>query len=308
MKYAPLFKDKIGCNNESDVFLYLIHSLNDSIRYWDYFVNWSKVLGNIKDIEIDLNILNYLIGKEDIEEHFYHLLRKYPQIIRLIPILLACRDSDFKILTDLAEEKLIYEEFSFKDTKELSDVEISKVIKFSRETGLLALFENKTIKNIVDYTIGIEVGLDSNGRKNRGGIAMERIVEQFVQSFCNRYKSSYIKEATSEKVQDKWGLSLKLDKSNRRFDFAIYNGKAIYFIETNFYGGGGSKLKATAGEYKYLHDFLINDGHKFVWITDGSGWKTTKRALEETFYHIDYLLNLKMLSCGLLDDIIAMNL
>jgi hypothetical protein len=136
MKYSPLFKDKIGCNNESDVFLYLINSLNDSIRYWDYFVNWSKVLGNIKDLEIDLNILNYLIGKEDIEEHFYHLLRKYPQIIRLIPILLACRDSDFKILTDLAEEKLIYEEFSFKDTKELSDVEISKVIKFSRETGL----------------------------------------------------------------------------------------------------------------------------------------------------------------------------
>ena len=92
--------------------------------------------------------------------------------------------------------------------------------------------------------------------------------------------------------------------------FDVLNNSRLYyyFIETNFYGGGGSKLKATAGEYKYLHDFLINDGHKFVWITDGLEWKTTKRALEETFNHIDYLLNLKMLSYGLLDDIIAMNL
>lgn len=137
---------------------------------------------------------------------------------------------------------------------------------------------------------------------------MEKIVETFVKKLCNRHKFDYIKEATSRKVLAKWNLNLSVDKSSRRFDFAVFNGTNLYLIETNFYGGGGSKLKSTAGEYKSLYDFLANDGHKFIWITDGLGWKGTARPLEETYNHIDYLLNLKMLTHGLLDDIIVSNL
>ena len=308
MKYSSIFKDHINCNNEKEVFSYLINNLNDSIRYWDYFVNWHKVLGNVRDVEIDLNILNYLIGKENIEKEFGYLLGKHPQIVKLIPVLLASRDCDFKILASFSGGSLRYEDFSFRSASTLSDAEISNMVKFARKTGLLALFENKTIKNVVDYTIGIEVGLDTNGRKNRGGIAMEKIVETFVKSLCNRHKFDYIKEATSGKVLAKWGLTLSVDKSSRRFDFAVFNDTKLYLIETNFYGGGGSKLKSTAGEYKSLYDFLSNDGHNFIWITDGVGWKVTSRALEETFNHIDYLLNLRMLTHDLLDDIIVTNL
>ncbi len=307
MKYSSVFK-KIGCNNEKEVFTYLINNLNVSIRYWDYFVNWKKVIGNTKDIEVDLNILNYLIGKQDIEKDFAYLLKRYPQIVRLIPLLLACRESNFKILSDIMSGNLTYEVFSFNIQKNISDADISKLIRFARETGLLKLFHNKTIKNIVDYTIGIEVGLDSNGRKNRGGTAMEKIVEAFVKKICYSHGLSYIKEATSEKVLEKWRLSLRVDKSSRRFDFAVFNGTSLYLIETNYYGGGGSKLKSTAGEYKALYDFLSSDGHKFIWVTDGHGWKTTDRPLEETFNYIEYLLNLKMLTEGLLEDIIVNNL
>ncbi|MDP3259912.1 MAG: DpnII family type II restriction endonuclease, partial [Thermodesulfovibrionales bacterium] len=92
MKYSSIFKNKIRCNNEKEVFAHLINNLNDSIRYWDYFVNWKKVIGNTKDLEVDLNILNYLIGKENIEKEFGYLLKKHPQIVRLIPVLLACRE------------------------------------------------------------------------------------------------------------------------------------------------------------------------------------------------------------------------
>ncbi|MDY6862294.1 MAG: type II restriction endonuclease [Thermodesulfobacteriota bacterium] len=289
-------------------FLDLINTINDSIRRWDYFINWDKVIGNIKDLEIDLNILNYLIGKENIEEAFSYLLRKQPQIVRLIPVLLASRDHEFKILIDFSVGTLKYEDFTFRDTNNLSEAEISKAIRFARETGLLGLFANKKIKNIVDYTLGVEVGLDTNGRKNRGGTAMEKIVETYVKRLCNRYSFTYIKEATAEKVLKKWKLNLSVDKASRRLDFAVYNGTTLYLIETNFYGGGGSKLKSTAGEYKSLYDFLINDGHKFIWITDGLGWRVTRRPLEETFNHIDYLLNLNMLTNGLLDDIIVNNL
>jgi len=308
MKYSLIFKKKIGCNNEREVFAYLINNLNDSIRYWDYFVNWKKVIGNTKNLEVDLNILNYLVGKENIEKEFGYLLKKHPQVVRLIPVLLACREHKFKILTDLSEGNLKYEDFSFDEKKNLSNPEISKAVRFAQKSGLLKIFKDKTVKNVVDYTIGIEVGLDSNGRKNRGGTAMEKVTENFVKEICTNHGFNYIKEATAEKVLEQWGLKLRVDKSSRRFDFAVYNGKSLYLIETNYYGGGGSKLKSTAGEYKALYDFLTGDGHKFIWVTDGIGWQSTSRPLEETFNHIEYLLNLKMLTEGLLEDIVVNNL
>lgn len=307
MRFFPIFK-KIGCNDEREIFTYFINNLNNSIRYWDYFVNWKKVIGNTKDIEVDLNILNYLIGKENIEKEFAYLIKKHPQIIKLIPILLACRECNFKILTDVTSRNLIYEDFSFNIKNGVSNADISKIVRFASEIGLLKLFQSKIIKNIVDYTIGIEVGIDSNGRKNRGGTAMEKIVEAFVKDICNSHGLDYIKEATSKKVSEKWGLKLRVDKSSRRFDFAVFNKRNLYLIETNYYGGGGSKLKSTAGEYKALYDFITSDGHKFIWVTDGIGWKTTTRPLEETFNHLEYLLNLKMLTDGLLSDIIVKNL
>jgi len=308
MKYSLIFKNRIGCKDEGEVFTYLINNLNNSIRYWDYFVNWEKVLGNTRDLEVDLNILNYLIGKNDIEKEFSYLLKKHPQVVRLIPVLLACRESQFKILTDLSSGNLKYEDFSFENKKSLSEAEISKAVRFAKETGLLKIFKDKTIKNIVDYTVGIEVGLDSNGRKNRGGTAMETVVETFIADICKSQGFNYMKQATSEKVFAKWKLKLSVDKSSRRFDFAVYNGKKLYLIEANYYGGGGSKLKSTAGEYKALYDFFTRDGHKFIWVTDGIGWQKTSRPLEETFNHIEYLLNLKMLTEGLLGDIITNNL
>src|SRR3990167_461897 len=115
MKYSSIFKRKVGCNNYKEVFAYLINNLNDSIRYWDYFVNWKKVIGNTSELEVELNILNYLIGKEKIEREFKYLLQKHPRILRLVPILLACRERKFKILTDLSDGELRYEDFSFED-------------------------------------------------------------------------------------------------------------------------------------------------------------------------------------------------
>lgn len=57
-----------------------------------------------------------------------------------------------------------------------------------------------------------------------------------------------------------------------------------------------------------MFDYWINDGHKFIWITDGIGWNSTKLPLLETFNHIDYILNLDMVLKGILEDIIVNNL
>jgi len=194
---------------------------------------------------------------------------------------------------------LVYKDYDFTKEK-LSDEDIAKYLIFVKETGLKDLIINKKIKNLVDYMIGVEAGLDSNGRKNRGGHAMEDIVEAFIVDLCNKKKFRYLKEANSEKIKQEFGYDVPVDKSSRRYDFVIDNGKELFIFETNFYGGGGSKLKSTAGEYRNLFDVL--DGkYKFIWITDGLGWKKTTKPLRETFNHNDYLFSLTMLEKGILE-------
>jgi type II restriction enzyme len=236
------------------------------------------------------------------------ILRKYPSVSCVIPILLACRNSDFKILTSYTEGQLTYESFKFNLKDKLNEQEIDDIIRFTFKTGLFDIFRNKTIKSVPDYVLGVEVGLDSNGRKNRSGITMEVIVENILKKICHNHNLSLITQATSTKINQKWGIEVKVDKSTRRFDFAVRNEDTLYLIETNFYGGGGSKLKSTAGEYKALFDFISSQNHKFIWITDGLGWKSTLRPLEETFLYIDYILNLKMIATGLLSEIITYKL
>jgi type II restriction enzyme len=301
MKYSGIFKERLGCSSSDEVFNYLIGNLKGTITNWDYFVNWAKVLSNLREVEIDLNILNYLIGKQNIESELLALLEKHPSVARLIPVLIACREKRFQILSSYDKGEFKYENYDFGKPGSLDK---AKVVEFAKKTGFLGLLENKRIKNLVDYVIGVEVGLDSNGRKNRGGHIMEAIVEVFVKDIAVRRGLEYIREATAPSVAKKWGLRLNVDKSSRRVDFAINNKGKLFLIETNFYGGGGSKLKSTAGEYKAMFDFWREDGHTFIWITDGFGWVGTKLPLRETFNHADYLLNLNMVSKGLLEDII----
>lgn len=184
MKYNHLFKQYLNCDNALEVFGYFKQNLQDSITLWDYFVKWEKVLDNFQALEIHLNTLNYLIGKENIEQEFRNLLQKMPDIISTIPILLALRidknKTNFKVLTSCTNNNFTYKNFDFKSKSVLSDQEIDDVIEFTKNTGILELFKNKTIKSIPDYVIGVEVGLDTNGRKNRIGICMENIVENFL--------------------------------------------------------------------------------------------------------------------------------
>jgi len=172
MKFHPVFQQGLGCSNTNEVFQYLQNTLTESIALWDYFVNWNKVLKHFGDIEIELNLLNYLVGKDDVEGEFRRLLGDYPNVARVIPVLIACRTANFRILTHYTSGNFTYKLFTFKRKNKLTEVEINEIIEFVKETGLLELFKNRTIKSIPDYVIGVELGLDSNGRKNRGGKTM----------------------------------------------------------------------------------------------------------------------------------------
>lgn len=305
MKDLSFYKNALNCHTKDEVFNFLISNLKPSNKTWSYFVNWEKVLNNTRKIELALNNLNYLIGKEDFDKEFRFLLKQNPSIVEVIPALTVRTNNTkkFKILIDFKDKKLIYEDYDF-TKKDISDDDINKYLYFVERVGFKSLIIDKKIKNLVDYMIGVEAGLDSNGRKNRSGEAMENIVEVFIEDVCKKNNFKYLKQANSKKIKDEFGYEVPVDKSSRRYDFVIDNKKELFIIETNFYGAGGSKLKSTAGEYRNLFD-VLNGKYKFFWITDGIGWSTTAKPLLETFDHNDYLFNLKMLEKGILEFLLT---
>ena len=305
MKKLSFYKDVLGCKNENEVFGYLLGSLKPSNIIWSYFVDWNKVFDRTRRIDIALNTLNYLIGKKDFDKEFLFLIKEHPEVIPVLPALAVrngTKSSKYNILVDYSNRKLVYEDFDF-SKKEPDGSDLKKYLLFVNQTGIKDLFTLNKVKNLVDYMVGVEAGLDSNGRKNRSGHTMEHIVDAFIKDFCSRKKLTYLKEANAEKIKKTWGYDVPVDKSSRRYDFVINTGKTVVLVETNFYGSGGSKLKSTAGEYRNLFD-VINNKFKFIWITDGLGWKSSSRPLGETFSHNDYVVNLQMLEKGILEYII----
>jgi type II restriction enzyme len=281
-------------------------TFQDSIFTWDYFTDFEKVKQNIRKVEKELNLLNYLIGKENIEDEFIKLVREYPRVRTALPLLIAVRADklrDMPIISDMVS--LIAKNKSdifYSDT-----IDEKELLVFFRSSGIKDILQNKNVKNLVDYCFGVEVGMDTNARKNRTGTLMENLVGKYLDGFCQKHTNyEYTDQATKDKIKQKFGYEIKIDKNSRRFDFALYD-KAknkLFLIEVNYYGGGGSKLKATAGEYQYLNDFLKEQGLTLIWITDGTVWLTALRPLEETFNHNEHVLNIEMLKNGVFEKIV----
>lgn len=285
---------KLSIDEKFKIFM---DTLSLSNRTPEYYINWSKVIRNTKEFELELNTLNYLIGKEKIYDETLNLFNKQPELIKTVPCLIACRDSQIDLLTINEDNNMEYE---FLDFYNIDINNIPFYVDFAQKTGLLDFLQNKATKSLVDYVYGVEVGLDSNGRKNRSGTTMESIVERFISNVCLKLDLQYLTQASAPMIKNQFGIKVPTDKSTRRFDFAVYckRKNKLWLIETNYYGGGGSKLKAVAGEFSELSSFVKSseDDVSFVWVTDGQGWKPTNLPLLEAFGHIDYVFNLKMLS------------
>ena len=270
-----------------------------SISSYDYYIDFEKVVRNVEEIKVELNILNSLIGSKNIEEDFERIVTKYPETLQCVPLLLAVRG--YEIYAQDEEGAFLY---NFK--KMNYSVERYKV--FMRKTGLFDMIANHLVNNLVDYAMGIETGLDSNGRKNRGGHQMEDLVEKYIKAAGFVKDVSYFKEMYIKDIEAKWGLdlsSLSSDgKSTKRFDFVVKTENMVYGIETNFYTGGGSKLNETARSYELLsqHADAI-EGFTFVWITDGIGWKSARGNLRETFEVMDAIYNIDDMENGVMEKV-----
>ncbi|OFI06091.1 type-2 restriction enzyme DpnII [Clostridium acetireducens DSM 10703] len=302
---------KKNLNSPNKVFNFLIDTLKDSIFTWNYFVDFDKAITNVKNVEKDLEVLNSLltVDKNNLNEEFINLLKKYPQTRKCLCILIALRYkklSSLPIIDDINTLSASIKKDLFNPKVKINEDLSKELLKFFKLTGLRNLFINKNISNIIDYCKGIEVGMDTNARKNRTGTAMESLIENYIINLSNKYNLSYIPQATKNKIYDKWNIEIQVDKIDRRFDFAILtSNKKLFLMEVNYYSSGGSKLKATAGEYKELYNLLNSQDIPFIWITDGQGWTTAKTALKETFLHNDYLFNLYMIADGVLMEVLS---
>ena len=264
-------------------------TFTDSIADYKYYIDFETIYKNANKYKVELNIMNSLVGSKDIEKEFIELVKKYPEVLKCIPILLAVRQSEIKVLdNDGNRFEYDFEKMNYKP---------EQYSVFMKETGLFDLIGNHIINNVYDYVLGVESGLNSNARKNRGGHLMEVLVEGFIQKAGFVKDKTYFKEMYLQDIEKKWKLDMSFvsnqNQATKRFDFVVKTDNFIYGIESNFYASSGSKLNETARSYKMIAEESKNIvGFKFVWFTDGFGWYSAKNNLQETFDVMDDIYNI----------------
>ena len=272
-----------------------LSTFRKTIAGYDYYVDFPKVFENVNAIKLPLNILNSLVGSKNIKQDFINLITQYPETLPCIPILLAVRSSHIHAEDDNGAMTYFF-------SKRINTPE--EYAFFMEKTGLFSLLSEHIIRDLTDYVTGVETGLDSNGRKNRGGHVMENLVEKYIIKAGFIKERDYYKEMYISDIQRRFNIDMSMvsndGKAEKRFDFVVKTNEKLYVIETNFYTGGGSKLNETARSYKTLAN-EIEKIHNvtFVWFTDGEGWKSARHNLEETFDILDTIYNIQDLENGI---------
>ncbi len=264
-------------NKDFDLFMSQLQETNQTL---DFFCDFDKIAANVADVEMSLNTLNYLIGKDDLAKGVEDIWKRDAKAFEVMGILIAIRDEGNKPVVD-GEGNVVLLNTYFESP--------AKVVEFLEGTGLSEIFKSRRIKNLVDYVFGIETGLDTNARKNRSGHIMENTVAKIFSDNGLTFRQEVYSSEFPE-------LSV-LGADEKRFDFFIKTSLKKYFIEVNFYSGSGSKLNEVARSYTDLAPKINSvSGCEFVWITDGKGWKSARNKLEEAFNTIPEVYNLTTIS------------
>lgn len=301
-----LYLEFLDVKNIESVIEKFHDTIIDTNRSYNFFVDWDKVRNNINKYKIEFHILNSLVGSKQFEDELKEILQKYPQVLPAIPILLAIRELNFKVIKDFTDKvpKVVNYDFNVRN---LTSEDIDNIIEFFDKTGLKNLFINMVTKNIYDYAIGVEVGLDSHARKNRSGDAMELLLKPIIEEIAKKKGiQTILFQKTFEYLETNYKIKVNSSIRNRKADFIlIKNNKKVINIEVNFFSGTGSKPQEIVDSYIERQNELKNNGFEFIWITDGEGWKGQKNQIHKGFEKIDYLLNLYFVRIGLLEEILC---
>ncbi|MBE5899157.1 MAG: restriction endonuclease [Lachnospiraceae bacterium] len=278
-----------------------LKSFTDNINNWNYYVNYNTAYKNTASVKRQLALLNTLKGSNNIEDEFRDLVKEYPECLKAIPLLLAVREDVIAITEN--DRRL---DFNFKSM----NYDIDLYVEFMQKTGIFELLQSHVIGDLLDVGLGINIGLDSNARKNRGGHQMEDLVEYFIKEAGFEKDVTYFKEMYLHEVEGKWGYDLSAISADgvakKRFDFVVKpcGSQEVYICECNCYSSSGSKLNETARSFKTIS--LETEGVEhvhFVWFTDGAGWLKAKGNLKETFLVQKDLYNIEDLKNGIIGKV-----
>lgn len=286
-------------DQKREFFLKTISSLSFLASYW---VNFEKVENSIDSYGPDLYTLDYLIGRSD--QEIAEFFQERPHLLRFIPYLLGIREK--KLNNGILKVQGItgVHELNFSTIEE---DRLPEYLQFIQDSGLAWLFKQGVKKSIHDYTMGVESGMDSNARKNRSGNMGELYLGEVLKHLAEDKNWLYSGQTTKKSVKKDYDIDLDASFGNRRFDGALFNPerRKLYLFEVNNFNGGGSKSKASATEFKDLHDRFSRTNHEFIYITDGDGWQSDKSHLKEAMEYIGKVFNYKMIENNYLTDYLA---
>lgn len=296
---------------EEKLHLFEEHLLETN-RGFNFYVDWNNVIG-LDCYTIELHALDSLIGrKEDFDYMFTTLLHRVPSVVKTFPFLFALSKAERESVTsgegylqvvgtEIDSEDL--QQYTFHAAESFTEEQVHSYLEFFEQMGLKHLFQNILERSTIDYVIGVLVGLDSNGRKNRGGIAFELACEPIIRDVCSHYEVEVITQKQFKTLQ-KAGITIDEDIANRKADFILTKGTKCMNIEVNFYSGTGSKPEEIIDSYINRQADLHRNNIDFALITDGNCWRGTTNQLQKGFRHLNYLMNYKMLKNGVLEEII----
>lgn len=269
------FKE-LGYSSKEEYFKEFFSTLLDSNRTAEFFVDWDKVYAHIKSHIDEISLLNGLANISNNQERRKHLesvLAKYPKTREIIPLIIATRDQNLDVLI-IENNQIKYLKIDFLNSS------VDSMLEFCDKTKIVELLGK--IKDLHSYLIGIEVGMDTNARKNRSGTIFENMV-------LKELKNKGIDVRKADK-------RFELGRSKKP-DLVVYKGKDIFaIIEVNFFYGLGSKPLETIQSYIRLQKEATAKGIRFILITDGPAWKTSEEERTKAFDQIDYPFNFKLAS------------
>jgi type II restriction enzyme len=301
MADLEFYKINLGINTLDDLEQSICNSLVETNCTYSFFVDWQKVIRNRDSFRNELALLSSLKGMVNPKTQLRTLICKYPEIVRVLPLLLAVRDDTIKVLHAL-KPKYQYLIYDFKGGT-YSESDIDLLVEFCDRTGLLNTLVS--INSPLDYMTGVEVGLDSNARKNRSGDFMENAVSDILNVIMlSNPDILRFSQKTFKHLKKQFDIPIPDGLKERKFDELIVKGNIGINIEVNFYGGTGSKPSEIVESYISRKKELDSIGWRFIWITDGPGWNKMRNQLRRGISNFEYTLNLDMLEKGLLQKII----
>lgn len=308
MKYREMDIDRL-----SQIF---VDNLVETNRGFEFYVNWTNA-ENYKNFEIELNAMNVLVKCENIKLKFFELAQKMPTFIATFPLLFALSKNERKDVWNGKNDLLVVNEqlggsdnlkytFEIENLKKgLTDIQISQYYVLFERIGLKHLFENLLENSVIDYVIGVLVGLDTHGRKNRGGTAFENACEPIIFEICTHYGVNLISQEPFKILRD-YGFEISEDIANRKADFILVKDKKVLNIEVDYFFRGGSKPEEIIDSYINRQNDLAKLNIGFALLTDGMCWDNkSKHQLQKGFRNLDNLMSYHLAKTGMLKEVIV---